>query len=129
MNSTREHMQSFQTAFGSDGREVKGQKSNNCSKFVFLANLGEKYYDIPYVYYKGYAAYTESGQRLEITQIDSNGLIRVFMPANTSGIEQVTVKYIGTKYQKLSYLLLAVGIVTFVGLYISKRKKMNSSRE
>lgn len=49
-------------------------------------------------------------------------MIRVMMPG-TSGTAEVTVKYEMTKYQKISYIMLVVGIgVLLILIWEEKRK-------
>ena len=67
---------------------------------------------------------TKGFDRLEIEQNQDTGMIRVMMPG-TSGTVEVTVKYEMTKYQKISYIMLVVGIGVLLILIWEERRKVH----
>ena len=122
--TTREYMQEPEVARDNSGLPVNGKKEKGDSQFRFQADLSKEYYDVPYIYYKGYRAYLKNGDRLEIEQNQDTGMIRVMMPG-TSGTVEVAVKYEMTKYQKISYIMLVVGIGVLLILIWEERRKVH----
>lgn len=121
--TTRDDMTEPETARDDAGNEIKGEKLNGCSQFVFTPNSSSTYYDIPYIYYKGYRAVTADGFRLSIVQNPDTGMIRIYMP-DSHGEEnpvEITVSYHMTKYQVLSYIMLFIGLIIY-GAYIMRRR-------
>ncbi len=84
--------------------------------------MNSKYYDIPYVWYKGYRAVDSEGNEFEINKNKETGLVQVWLPEGGSGMEEITVYYAGTKYQKLAYMGTIIGIVLCT-VYIMMSKK------
>lgn len=122
--TTREYMQEPEVTRDNSGQPVNGKKEKGDSQFRFQADLSKEYYDVPYIYYKGYRAYLKNGDRVEIEQNQDTGMIRVMMPG-TSGTAEVTVKYEMTKYQKISYIMLVVGIGVLLILIWEERRKVH----
>ena len=97
------------------------------------ADISEKYeyLDIPFVYYKGYAAQltTDSGERISLKVDGSghNGLCRVYMNGNDNG--NLRVYYKGTKIMNISYLISMVTIIAVTAVYMNKKKKAASGKE
>jgi len=118
INTDREKLQETEVATADNGKKVKGKKVNGFAKYVFNAQLEREYYEIPYIWYKGYKAKDAEGKSYEIDQNYTTGLVRVYMPNNGQmGIKEITVYYEGTKYQKISYIFSIIGIIMFA-LYV-----------
>lgn len=122
MEMQREYLTQPDTAVDNMGEAVLGSKQKGCTQFVFEANLNSKYYDIPYVWYKGYRAVDSEGNEFEINKNKETGLVQVWLPEGGSGMEEITVYYAGTKYQKLAYMGTIIGIVLCT-VYIMMSKK------
>ena len=122
METQREYLTQPDTAVDNMGEAVLGSKQKGCTQFVFEANLNSKYYDIPYVWYKGYRAVDSEGNEFEINKNKETGLVQVWLPEGGSGMEEITVYYAGTKYQKLAYMGTIIGIVLCT-VYIMMSKK------
>ncbi|MCQ2548461.1 MAG: hypothetical protein MJ134_00315 [Lachnospiraceae bacterium] len=100
-----------------------GEKHNHFSTFSFLADFQKGYYDIPYVYYRGYTARDEGGNRYSIDLASGSGLVRVFMPDNKTGTAKITVTYEPTKWQLLGYAGSMSCIIFLLLFYYWKRRK------
>ena len=114
------------TAIADDGSIVIGQKINENSQYVFRAELKHQYYDVPYIYYRGYTATDENGVEYEVDKNPQNGLVRIFILKQQAGNAVITIKYQDTKYAKLSYavslIALAAGVLTFTANKYRNRK-------
>ena len=93
-----------------DGSEYNVERNKN-ELSVSGISSGAGYVDVPFVYYKGYAAEDSSGKRLAVSGEGDNGLTRVY----TQGAESIRVWYAGTAAQHagdavsvLSVMLIAV---------------------
>lgn len=111
VQTTRDNLQEPMTARNSKGECSFGERNGN--KFVFLMNESADYYDVPFVWYKGFRALTDEGKELQIGQAPETGLVRVYT-ANTSADSEVTVWYDGTKLQNLSYMISGLAVVFLV---------------
>ncbi len=113
--SAREYMQNPYEAIRNDGGMVSGTRSKGMNRFSFDANMEADYYEAPYIYYKGYAAITEDGKKLPIEQME-NGNVKVVIPGEMKSDElcRILVYYEGTKYQKLSYLMMVTGAIWWI---------------
>lgn len=126
--TTRDDLVDSNVAIDNEGNRITGKKLNYCTDFVFTADLSKEYYDIPYVWYKGFKAVDSTGEIYEITQNADNGLVQVIMPQNMKGSIEVTVSYSGTKYQKLAYAGSMIGclmLLFYVGLNSKDYKKQS----
>ena len=106
----REHLVNPTTAYDDSGNPIEGIKE---AGVFYLPVDGEStYYDIPFVWYKGYAA-NVNGEDLEVVKIEENGLVRVMMddinvlPENNN----IIVWYKGTILQKISYAINLLGVL------------------
>lgn len=122
LDTDRDKLTNPETAYDSNGRAVQGQKLHIDNQYVFTANISRGYYDVPYIYYRGFQAIGQNGQRYEVDKGDRNGLLRVFMPQNGKGTDTITVSYKGTKYQRLSHLITILGILIIAGIYVAWRR-------
>ncbi len=111
-----------------DGSGADGVKAQNGKIYNVWLLLDKEYYDVPYVYYYGYKAYLlDENEKITMelrTDIakDDNGLLRVYMPENQSGVAQIMVTYRKTLAQKFSYVLSIISVVfVLVWLWISSR--------
>lgn len=112
IETTREMMTTPNMATASDGTTIIGEK--NDGKFIFLADATKEYFDVPFIWYRGYRAVTDNGILLNIDKNPDTSMVRVY----TGGMEalktqNITVWYAGTKIQKLAYF---VNIISIVGL-------------
>jgi len=95
---------------------------------------GIKYFDVPFIYYKGYSAVlTNNGNEmlsLKVTGNGENGFCRVELPQYAEGV--VLVKYEGTFVQKSSYIisiltfLIALGFCSYKTIKSQKRSRLYS---
>ena len=118
-----------ETAKASDGSTADGSKISDGKMFDVWVLMDKEYYDMPYVYYKGYHAYllNDDGtisRELGIEKaFDDNGLLRVYMPDDLDGIGHVQVMYRKTRIQKLAYVLNFAFIVILIVCCVYYRKK------
>lgn len=124
--TTRDYMQEPETARSDSGEAVIGEKRKGNSVFVFEAEPGNEWYDVPYIYYKGYRAYLENGERLNIEHNKETGMIRVLMPEDLQETMTVTVSYFATKYQKVSYAFLLIGCGMLAAQLLWERNRRNA---
>ncbi len=86
---------------------------------------GTVYIDVPFVYYKGYAAEnTETGEELTVTGEGRNGCVRVY----TNGAGRVHVFYRGTLLQHIGTAISA-GILIGIIIYFILRKKKVAGKD
>ena len=108
--------------FDDQGIRSVGEKINGCNQFIFEADMSRPFYDIPYVWYKGFEAIDSQGNPLRIDKNYETGMIRIYIDENRNENELITVYYKGTKYQKLAYAGSLLGICTVI-IYIIVCKK------
>ena len=87
-----------------------GTKYGHGKYYEVYVPLHWEYYDVPYLYYKGYEAYLldESGQparQLRTGKSDGGGCVRVYLPEGEEGIGHIMVIYRKTGLQKLAYCI------------------------
>ena len=79
------------------------------------------YLDVPFVYYKGYAAkLMETGKKLTVTGNGENGVCRVILPEGEKG--KILVYYEGTLIQKISGVLSGLILAGILIFAVKKRK-------
>lgn len=108
-------------AYDSNGREITFVRDKN--SIVFDLDEPCEFVDVPFIYYKGYKAKTQTGIYLKADGSAKNGFTRVY---TEDTIGEVKVSYEGTMIQKLSFilsLLTLLGILLFCFLK-KHRKKM-----
>ena len=113
IETTRDDLTTPNIAFSELGGAISGTRINEA--FLFPASPESDYYDVPYVWYKGYRACTDSGMQLETVKNPENGLVRVL----TDSLEQpttISVCYSGTALTKLSCI---ISIISFLFLFTS----------
>lgn len=78
-----------------------------------------EYVDVPFIYYKGYAAKCDNGQQLSVDGSGDNGEVRVYSNGYSGNIE---VYYKGTTLQHLSKIISILTVVALIALAIKKRR-------
>ncbi len=108
-------------AISSSGDRVEIKKDNLRCEFEYQDN--SSWFDMPYIYYKGYKANLEktSGEivNLEIEKSEK-GLVRVKLDKSQEG--KIIVWYDGTMLQKVSYVVSLAGIIACIIIFIRKHK-------
>ena len=100
LETTREDLTTPTIAFSDTGAEVNGIRQEEV--FRFSASPEARYYDVPFVWYKGYTAYAEDGTVLGTAKNPENGHVLVL----TDSLEQpqeISVQYSGTMLLWISY--------------------------
>ena len=97
-----------------------GTKFGHGKYYEVYVPLHWEYYDVPYLYYKGYEAYLldESGQiarQLRTGKSDGGGCVRVYLPEGEEGIGHIMVVYRKTSVQKISY---SINVMTVLFIFI-----------
>lgn len=105
-------------AIDPDGGGAYGIKEKDGAYFDVYVRMEMAYYDMPYFYYKGYAAYLldDEGsliQELEVEKApaERHGYVRVILPEGGNGIGHILVTYRKTKIQKLAYVINGVFVI------------------
>lgn len=116
-------------AIAGDGERVTGVKENYSREFTFTASPGKQYYDVPYIYYRGYSAVDENGNQYEVDKNSDTGMTRVFIPDDLNETVRITVTYTGTRYQTVSYLVSLFTLVLLTWYGIMKKRRVSSQRK
>jgi hypothetical protein len=77
--------------------------------------------ELPYIYYLGYTVTTEQNEKIQVFESD-NGMLAIKLDENIESAH-ITVKYTGTIIEKVSYLISAISIITFIGYVIYSKKQ------
>ena len=77
--------------------------------------------ELPYIYYLGYTVTTEQNEKIQMFESD-NGMLAIKLDENIESAH-ITVKYTGTTIEKVSYLISAISIITFIGYVIYSKKQ------
>ena len=77
--------------------------------------------ELPYTYYLGYTVTTEQNEKIQMFESD-NGMLAIKLDENIESAH-ITVKYTGTIIEKVSYLISAISVITFVGYVIHSKKQ------
>ena len=120
IQTTRDYLVLPREAKTPEGLSAGGEAREN--KFSFMVDTDD-YYDIPFVWYKGFYAETQEGETVRTGQVPETGLVRVFTDELKAG-DIVTVWYRGTIAQKISYIITIAGCIYAVGWIIKNRKKI-----
>lgn len=124
IETTRDNLTTPNLAFSELGGAISGTRINEV--FLFPASPESDYYDVPFVWYKGYRACTDSGMQLETVKNPENGLVRVL----TDSLEQpttISVYYSGTTLSKISCTISIFSFLILLGcavLYLRKCRKL-----
>ncbi len=108
-----------QSALLPDGQKLPVSRKANSLDISDLPS--SEYIDVPFLYYKGYAAVSDTKKDLRLDGSGSNGRIRVYPDGATS----VHVYYRGTVLQKVSDLisfLTCLGLAVFYSLRAKRQK-------
>lgn len=123
LETTRDYITTPNLAVSNTGDSVTGSREQQF--FHFTADSSAMYYDVPFVWYKGYSAKTSDGRFLSVTKNPETGIARVLtdnLPQNTI----ITVWYRGTLLQLISYL---INVATFVFVGSFAGYKLFSNRK
>lgn len=77
--------------------------------------------ELPYIYYLGYTVTTGQNEKIQMFESD-NGMLAIKLDENIESAH-ITVKYTGTIIEKVSYLISAISIITFIGYVIYSKKQ------
>lgn len=102
------------------GEYIQVQREDNRIYLDSAEINGVQYVDVPFIYYKGYAAKDDSGRELRLDGSGLNGSVRVYLDGNTAG--RIEVFYKGTYMQKLSGFL-SMASLFFIAFWTTGRKK------
>lgn len=86
--------------------------------------------ELPYIYYLGYEVtlISENGDKQKLTTYESdNGFVEITLPQCTNS--KITVRYSGTIWMKLAYILSFVSAIIFIYTIYSKNKKEKQSEK
>lgn len=109
VETTREMLINPTQAIASDGSMVEGEKKSGT--FTFVGNYEKEFYDVPFIWYKGYVAETQNGQKLNVVKNEDTGLVRVYTPEpklERADDLDIKVWYAGTLIQELSYAITII---------------------
>lgn len=117
-------------AIDPEGEGAYGVKYGDGKYLDVYIRMDKEYYDMPYFYYKGYAAYLldDAGnpvQELEVVKApeERHAYVRVVLPEGGSGIGHVMVIYRKTLLQKLAYLVNAVFLGGCAAVFAVMRRR------
>lgn len=77
--------------------------------------------ELPYIYYLGYTVTTGQNEKIQMFESD-NGMLAIKLDENIESAH-ITVKHTGTIIEKVSYLVSAISIITFIGYVIYSKKQ------
>lgn len=104
-----------------EGEGAYGVKYEGDKYFDVYVRMDREYYDMPYFYYKGYAAYLvdEAGHPVqELTVVkapaERHAYVRVLLPESEDAIGHIIVTYRKTTVQKIAYIINAIFLCGFV---------------
>lgn len=78
--------------------------------------------ELPYIYYLGYTVTTEQNEKIQTFESD-NGMLAIKLDENIDSAH-ISVEYTGTKIEKVSYVISAISVITFMR-YLFYYKKMS----
>ncbi len=110
------------TVYADTGAKYKVRRYKN-ELFADGIDKSIKYIDVPFIYYKGYAAEDmDTGAVLRVSPEGRNGFVRVI----TEGAENIRVYYKGTTAQHVSdvvTMIFLIGIICYAVFYIRNNNK------
>lgn len=98
-------------------------KNKTNIKFSISGNAdGDSYVELPLLYYPGYKAVTDAGERLDVT-CGNNNVLRVNLDGNSNC--EINVKYSGTVVYKIATAISILTILYYIFMYyyIWRRRK------
>ena len=107
------------TVLLSTNESVPCERENGTLTFNLNENTNIDFATLPYIWYKGYGAKDENGNKLEISMSD-NGLVQVDLH-NASGL--ITVEHKPTALKIVSYFISAFAIISLIALTIISHHK------
>lgn len=105
INGDRKYMYNPEIATDNTGNTLQGEKSKGYTTYTITIDTSNKYYDLPFVYYKGYKVVSEHRIVYDVELNYDTGMLRLVIPENLSGLDTITVKYDSTKYAKIAYVI------------------------
>lgn len=112
LETTRDFITTPNLAISNTNDTVVGSKKHQY--FLFSADSTVDFYDVPFVWYKGYCAITSDGQFIPVTKNPNTGIVRV-QTNSLSENTTITVWYRSTFIQILSYLISIGVFLCFIG--------------
>ncbi len=103
-------------AYTDNGSEISVTREKN--ELRVTADERSKYLDVPFVYYKGYAAEDSEGRELKVSGDGENGRVRVY----TQGAGEIRVFYKGTTLQLLSTAISAAVLILLIFAVLYKSR-------
>lgn len=110
-------------AIAADGKEIEVMRSAN--ELSFDVDTAVDYVDVPFIYYKGYAARTADGQTLEVDGLGTNGSVRVYTKDVKGAIQ---VYYEGTLTQHLTTVISSIYVIGIVFIFFKKKRERSQIR-
>ncbi len=112
-------------SYDPEGGGADGVKHDYGKYYEVYVPMTWEYYDVPYLYYKGYAAYLldeneEITEELQVGKSDRYAYVRVYIPKGRDGIGHIMVTYRKTMLQKVSYVVS--GIAVFLLAFLLARE-------
>lgn len=103
----------------SDGCEVTSHEKNGTNIKFDVSNAGkDSWVEVPLLYYPGYSAKDNNGEKLEV--IDGNNhVLRVKLNYDTN---QVVIKYSGFWYFKISTMMSIITAIFMLAIWIFNRR-------
>lgn len=116
-------LETYNNAYSSNGDVVLDITRD---KNAVIVNVDKPlgYVDVPFVFYKGYAAKDANGNSFYVDGSGINGLTRVY---TGNYVGEITVKYEGTIIQKLADIFsfqVVLGIILIVNTFIGIKKEL-----
>lgn len=107
-------------AYDPDGNGADGFKHDHGKYYEVYILMDKAYYDVPYLFYKGYEAYLlndqgEPTEQLTVGKSDRLAYVRVYLPEGREGIGHIMVTYRKTTIQRIAYVGNAISIVAMLG--------------
>ncbi|MBR1914501.1 MAG: hypothetical protein IJ827_06740 [Lachnospiraceae bacterium] len=108
-----------------NGSKLKAERYKNEIRVSSVPDTAE-YVDVPFVYYKGYAATdTDSGSVLDVSAEGMNGCVRVY----TDGARNIRVYYKGTLIQHISDVVSIVCIIALAAYSVMRIRRERTVAE
>ena len=107
--ANRDALTEPEKAYDPEKGGADGTKHEHGKYYDVYVPLKWEYYDVPFLYYKGYEAYLldDNGnpmEQLTAGKADGGGYVRVYLPDGVEGIGHIMVIYRKTLLQKIAYL-------------------------
>lgn len=114
--ANRDAMTEPEKSYDPTGGGADGTKHDYGKYYEVYVPMQWKYYDVPYLYYKGYQAYLlnedgEPAEQLKTGKADGGGYVRIYLPDGREGIGHIMVTYRKTLLQKISYSINGAAVL------------------